>query len=78
MHFQNSESRNVVSQHNLIGTCCLVNTLYDLKITVSEVEVASIDSNTPGMRQARHYSDTICSIWITALNLEIEISDNTI
>lgn len=77
MHFQHSESRNVVSQHNLIGTCCLVYTLYDLKVTVSEVEVAPIDSNTPGMRQARHYSHTICSIWITALNLVIEISDNT-
>lgn len=78
MHFQNSESGNVVSQHNLIGTSCLVYTLYNLKITVSEVEVASIDSHAPGMRQARHYSDTICSIWITALNLEIEISGNTI
>lgn len=72
MHFQNSESGNVVSQHNLIGTCCLVYALYDLKITVSEVEVASIDSHTPGMRQARHYSDTICSIWIAALNLEYQ------
>lgn len=78
MHFHNSESGNIVSQHNLIGTCCLVCTLYDLKITVSEVEVASIDSHTPGVRQARHYSDTICSVWIAALNLEIEMSDNTI
>lgn len=73
MNFQNSESGNVVSQHNPIGTCCLVYTLYDLKVPVSEVEVASIDGHTPGMRQAGHYSDPICSIWIPTLNLEIEL-----
>lgn len=49
MHSQNSESRNIVSQHNLIGPRCLVYTLYDLKIPVTEVEVVTIDSYTPGM-----------------------------
>lgn len=78
MHPQNSESRNIVSQHNLIGPRCLVYALYDLKIPVTEVEVVTIDSYTPGMRQARHYSDTIRPIWIAAFNLEIEMSDNTL
>lgn len=75
MNFQNSEPRNIVSQHNLVGTCCLVYTLYDLKVTVSEVKVVTVDSYTPGMGQARHYSDAICPIWITAFNLQSEMSD---
>lgn len=76
VHFQNSESRNIVSHHDLISPCCLVYTLYDLKIPVTEVEVVTIDSYTPGMRQARHYGGTICPIRITTLNLGIEMLDN--
>lgn len=69
MHFQNSESRNVVSHHDLVGPRCLVHTLYDLKVAVSEVEVVAIDSHTPGVRQACHYGDAIAPIRITPLNL---------
>lgn len=69
MHFQNSETRNVVSQHNLVGTCGLIHTLYDLKVAVGEVEVVLMHSNTPGVRQARHYGDAVSPIWITTLNL---------
>lgn len=76
MDFQNSESRNIVSQHDLVSPCCLVYTLYDLKIPVTEVEVVTVDGYTPGMRQARHYGDPICPIWMTALNLEMDMSDN--
>lgn len=75
MHFQNSESRNVVSQHNLIGTCGLVYALYDLKVTVSEIEVVVIDSHTPRMSEACHYCDAISPIWITTLDLEIHMQD---
>lgn len=69
MHFQNSESSNVVSQHNLVGTRGLVHTLYDLKVAVGEVEVVVIDGHTPGVRQACHYGDAITPVWITPLNL---------
>ena len=69
MHFQNSEARNVVTQHNLVGARGLVHTLYDLKVAVSEVEVVFIDRHTPGVRQASHYGDTVSPVWITALNL---------
>lgn len=69
MNFQNSETRNVVSHHNPVGTCGLVHALYDLKVTVSEVEVVLIDSYTPGVRKACHYGDTVCPICITTLNL---------
>lgn len=69
MHFQNSESRNVVSQHNPVGTGGLVHTLYDLKVAVSEEEVVLIDSHTPGVRQACHYGDAVTPIYIPALNL---------
>lgn len=70
MHFQNSESRNVVSQYNLVGTRGLIHALYDLKVAVSEVKVAVMDSHTPGVRQACHYGDAISSIWIATLNLQ--------
>lgn len=69
MHFQNSESRNVVPQHNLVGTGGFVHALYDLKVAVSEVEIVFIDSHTPGVRQACHYGDAVTPIWITTLNL---------
>lgn len=69
MHFQNSESRNIVSQHNPVGPRWLVHTLYDLKVAVSEVEVVLIDSHTPGVRQACHYGDAVTPIWIPTLNL---------
>lgn len=69
MHFQNSESRNVVSQHNPVGTRGLVHALYDLKIAVGEVEVILMDGNTPGVRQARHYGDAVTPIRIPTLNL---------
>ena len=69
MHFQDSESRDVVSQHNLIGTRGLVHTLYDLKVAVGEVEVVVIDGHTPGVRQAGHYGDAVTPIWVTTLNL---------
>lgn len=69
MHFQNSESRNVVPQHNFVGPCGLVHTLYGLKVTVSEVEVVFIDRYTPGVRQACHYGDAITPIRITTFNL---------
>lgn len=69
MHFQNSESRNVVSQHNPVGTRGLLHALYHLKVAVSEVEVVLIDGHSPGVRQASHYSDAVASVWIPALNL---------
>lgn len=69
MHFQHSETRNVVAQHDLVGTRGLVHALYDLKVAVSEVEEVFIDGHTPGVRQPRHYGDTVTPIWITALNL---------
>lgn len=69
MNLQNSETRNVVSQQNFVGTRGLVHTLYDLEVTVSEVEVVVIDSHSPGVRESCHYGDTITPIWITTLNL---------
>ncbi|TNN64426.1 hypothetical protein EYF80_025376 [Liparis tanakae] len=69
MHFQNSESRHVVSQHNPVGTCGLVHTLYDLEVAVSEEEVVLIDSHPPGVRQACHDGDAVTPIYVPALNL---------
>lgn len=69
VNLQNSEARNVVSQQNPVGTRGLVHALYDLKVTVGEVEVVLIDSHTPGVRESRHYGDTVTPIWITTLNL---------
>lgn len=69
MHFQDPEPRNIISQHDPVGTRGLVHTLYDLKVPVSEVEVVLVDSHTPGVRQAGHYGYAVTSIWITALNL---------
>lgn len=52
MHFQDSEPRNIVPQHNLISASQLVHALYDLKVAVSEVEVVIMDSHTPWVRQS--------------------------
>lgn len=69
MNFQHSKTRNVVSQQNLVGSRGLVHALYDLKVTISKVEVVLVDSHTPGMRKACHYGDTVSPIWITTLDL---------
>lgn len=69
MHFEDSEPWHVVSQHNLVGTCSFVHTLYDLKITVREIEVTFMDRHTPRVRQACYYGDTVTPIRIPTLNL---------
>lgn len=69
MHFEDSEARHVVSQHNSVGSCGLVHTLYDLKVPVGEVQVVVMDGNTPRVGQATYYGDAVGPIGITALNL---------
>jgi len=73
MNFQDSKACYIVSQHNLVGTCGLVYSLYDFKVPVSEVEVVLVECHTPGVRQACYYGDAITSIWITTLNLNTRI-----
>lgn len=70
VHFEDSEAGHVVSQHDPVGSCGLVHTLYDLKVPVGKVQIVAIDSHTPGVRQATHYGDAIGPIGITALNLQ--------
>lgn len=49
MDFQNSESGHIIPEHNPVGACGLVHALYDLKISVSEVEEVLIDGDAAGM-----------------------------
>ena len=69
VHLQYSQSRHVVPQHHLVSPGGLVHSLYHLKVPVGEVQEALMNSNTPGMGQACHYSDAIGPVWVATLNL---------